>query len=108
LLFLDEPTAGVDPVSRRVFWEIIYELKNQGITILVTTHYMDEAQSCDITGFIFNSKLLTIGTPKQLIHEEKVNDLEDVFIRYVEKITNQKIQSSFNEIKFLRNRQGEI
>lgn len=107
LLFLDEPTAGVDPVSRRIFWRIINELKSQGITILVTTHYMDEAESCDITAFIFNSKLLTIGSTEELIIEENVKSLEDVFINYVERNTDQKINSSFSELKFLRNGQEE-
>ncbi|QAA30285.1 ABC transporter ATP-binding protein [Clostridium manihotivorum] len=101
ILILDEPTAGVDPVSRRVFWQMIFTLAKQGITILVTTHYMDEAQSCDNIAFIFNSKLIALGTPTELIEREHVSNLEDVFIRYVEKSTNQKIQSSFEDLKFL-------
>jgi ABC-2 type transport system ATP-binding protein len=101
ILILDEPTAGVDPVSRRVFWQMIFTLAKQGITILVTTHYMDEAQSCDNIAFIFNSKLIALGTPTELIEREQVSNLEDVFIRYVEKSTNQKIQSSFEDLKFL-------
>ena len=103
LLILDEPTAGVDPVSRRVFWQIIHELSHQGITILVTTHYMDEAESCDEVGFIFNSHLMKIAPPKQLIEEEKANNLEDIFISFVEKATHKKISSSFEEVKFLKN-----
>lgn len=101
LLILDEPTAGVDPVSRRVFWEIIHELAKQKITILVTTHYMDEAESCDIVGFIFDGKIINIAPPKELIKNEKVNNLEDIFIKYVEKLTNKKVSSTFKEIKFL-------
>ena len=100
LLILDEPTAGVDPVSRKVFWEIIHELSRQGITILVTTHYMDEAESCDMIGFIFNSKLLVIDTPQNMIKSENAKSLEDVFISYVEKASNKKV-SSFDEIKFI-------
>jgi ABC-2 type transport system ATP-binding protein len=99
LLVLDEPTAGVDPVSRRIFWEMIYGLAREGITILVTTHYMDEASSCDLLCFIFNGKIIATGTPKELIEREKVNSLEDVFIRYVEQSTNQKIEASFDELK---------
>jgi ABC-2 type transport system ATP-binding protein len=99
LLVLDEPTAGVDPVSRRIFWEMIYTLAKRGITILVTTHYMDEASSCDFLSFIFNGKIMATGTPKELIEREKVNNLEDVFIKYVEKSTNQKIETSFEELK---------
>lgn len=101
LLILDEPTAGVDPVSRRVFWEIIHALSRQGITILVTTHYMDEAESCDIIGFIFNGKLINIATPQELMSEENADNLEDIFISYVEKITNTKVSSTLKEMKFL-------
>jgi len=100
LLVLDEPTAGVDPVSRRVFWQIIHSLAVQGITVLVTTHYMDEAASCDMVSFIFNSKIIATGTPKELIEKEGVNNLEDVFIKYVERESNEKIESSFEDIKF--------
>lgn len=102
LLILDEPTAGVDPVSRRVFWEIIHELAHQGITILVTTHYMDEAESCDIVGFIFNSKLMNIAPPQELMKQEKAKNLEDIFITYVERATNKKVSGTFKEMKFLR------
>lgn len=102
LLILDEPTAGVDPVSRRVFWEIIHELAKQGITILVTTHYMDEASSCDTVGFILEGKLINIASPQELMEQEGVNNLEDIFIKYVEKATNQKIISTFNNLKFLK------
>ncbi|MEN8905942.1 MAG: ABC transporter ATP-binding protein [Clostridiales bacterium] len=101
LLILDEPTAGVDPVSRRVFWKIIHELSRQDITVLVTTHYMDEAESCDIVGFIFNGKIINIAPPMELIEEENVKNLEDIFIKYVERITNKKVDSTFNEVKFL-------
>jgi len=103
LLVLDEPTAGVDPVSRRVFWKIIHTLSRQGMTILVTTHYMDEAESCDYVGFIFNGKLIKEFTPpEELIQKEKANNLEDVFISIVEKETDTKVSSSFNEMKFLQ------
>jgi ABC-2 type transport system ATP-binding protein len=100
-LVLDEPTAGVDPVSRRVFWEIIHALSQQGITILVTTHYMDEAESCDIVGFIFNGKIINIAPPQELIRNENAKNLEDIFITYVERITNKKVSATFKEMKFL-------
>lgn len=99
LLILDEPTAGVDPVSRRIFWEMIYSLAREGITVLVTTHYMDEASSCDLLCFIFNGKIMAAGAPKELIEKEQVGNLEDVFIKYVERSTNQKIEASFEELK---------
>lgn len=84
LLILDEPTAGVDPVSRRTFWTVIKGLARQGVTILVTTHYMDEAQSCDIVAFIFNGKLYHVDTPENIIKNEGANNLEDVFIKLVQ------------------------
>lgn len=83
LLILDEPTAGVDPVSRRAFWEIIRSLSNDGTTVFVTTHYMDEAESCDITCFIFNGKIMAVAPPKEIIEKENAANLEDVFIKYV-------------------------
>jgi len=101
LLILDEPTAGVDPVSRRVFWEIIYRLSRQGISVLVTTHYMDEASSCDEVAFVFQGKVIGQGTPEDIIKENDVDSLEDVFIQFEEEITGQKVMSSYDELKFL-------
>ena len=66
ILFLDEPTGGVDPVSRRMFWEIIYDLSLQGTTVMVTTHFMDEAEHCDEIGFISEGNLIASDTPDNL------------------------------------------
>ncbi len=66
VLFLDEPTAGVDPISRREFWGLIYSMAKKGVTILVTTHYMDEAELCQRVGFISQGKLIALDTPDQL------------------------------------------
>ena len=66
IVFLDEPTSGVDPISRRSFWELIYRLAGEGVTIFVTTHYMEEAECCDRLGFIFGGELIALGTPAQL------------------------------------------
>lgn len=101
MLILDEPTAGVDPVSRRIFWQIIHGLSKEGITIIVTTHYMDEAESCDEVIFVFSGSIIAKGSPKDLISERGAKNLEDVFIAYVEESTGQKIESSFDDIKFM-------
>jgi len=66
ILLLDEPTTGVDPVSRREFWDILKELKQQGVTILITTPYMDEAERCDRVAFIHKGKILTVESPKDI------------------------------------------
>ena len=66
VLFLDEPTAGVDPISRRRFWDLIYGMAKQGVTILVTTHYMDEAELCQRVGFLSRGKLVALATPSEL------------------------------------------
>lgn len=102
LLVLDEPTAGVDPVSRREFWRTITELVKGGITVLVTTHYMDEASICDIIGFIYNSKLITIDTPEALYEKHGTRNLEDVFINYVKELSDRKVVSSFDDLKIAR------
>jgi ABC-2 type transport system ATP-binding protein len=66
VVFLDEPTAGVDPISRRQFWELIYQMANEGVTVLVTTHYMDEAELCRRVGFISAGKLVALDSVAQL------------------------------------------
>ena len=66
MVFLDEPTGGVDPLSRRMFWDIIYHLASAGTTFMVSTHFMDEAEHCDELGFIYEGKMIAAGTPGQL------------------------------------------
>ena len=84
LLILDEPTAGVDPVSRRVFWDLIHQLSKEGMTVLVSTHYMDEAATCDYLGFVFYGRLIAFGSPEDMKEREAKDNLDDLFIYYVE------------------------
>jgi ABC-2 type transport system ATP-binding protein len=78
VLFLDEPTAGVDPISRRAFWELIYELAEEGTTILVTTHYMDEAEHCQNLVFIQRGNLVAKGPPEKIKVEQMHGDVVEI------------------------------
>jgi len=75
IIFLDEPTSGVDPISRRQFWDLIYELSGKGVTVFVTTHYMDEAEYCDRIGLIYRGELIALGTPDVLKTELMQEDV---------------------------------
>jgi ABC-2 type transport system ATP-binding protein len=80
MLFLDEPTAGVDPASRRLLWQWIYGLAKQGTTILVTTHYMDEAERCERLAFLSRGHLIAVGTVEQVLSQFGQPTIEEVFI----------------------------
>ncbi len=69
IIFLDEPTAGIDPIARRSIWELLYQLADQGVSLFVTTHYMEEAERCNTIAFISQGKVFKMGTPSQLKHE---------------------------------------
>jgi ABC-2 type transport system ATP-binding protein len=79
ILLLDEPTGGVDPIARRQFWDIIYDLSKKGVTVLVTTHYMDEAEHCNSIGFLYYGNILSLDTPNAM--KEKIIDGDIVEIK---------------------------
>jgi ABC-2 type transport system ATP-binding protein len=81
ILFLDEPTSGVDPVSRRLFWDLIHKLAARGTTILITTHFMDEAEFCGRLGFISGGKLIALNTPNEIKLRTGTATLEEAFIK---------------------------
>ena len=85
LLFLDEPTSGVDPTARRAFWDLIYELANGGVTVLVTTHYMDEAEYCERVGIMRDGHLLAMNTPAALKTQVVPGDVWEVFAQPLER-----------------------
>ena len=79
IVFLDEPTGGVDPMMRRQFWEMIYEASRRGITVFVTTHYMDEAEYCDRVSIMVDGRIDALDTPKALRQKYNVDSIDDVF-----------------------------
>ncbi len=81
IVFLDEPTGGVDPITRRHFWEMIYETADSGITVFVTTHYMDEAEYCDRISIMSEGKIVALDSPAALKQQYNVGTVEEVFIK---------------------------
>ena len=81
IVFLDEPTSGVDPVTRRQFWELIYEAAAGGTTVLVTTHYMDEAEYCDRISIMVAGRIAAIGTPADLKRAHRVSTIDELFVQ---------------------------
>ena len=81
VVFLDEPTSGVDPVTRRQFWELIYESAAAGTTVLVTTHYMDEAEYCDRISIMVAGRIEAMGTPRELKRSAGVESIDELFVR---------------------------
>jgi ABC-2 type transport system ATP-binding protein len=81
IVFLDEPTGGVDPITRRQFWEMIYETASRGITVFVTTHYMDEAEYCDRISIMNEGKIVALDTPEELKKKYGAATVEEVFIK---------------------------
>lgn len=85
IVFLDEPTSGVDPIVRREFWDLIYTAASNGVTIFVTTHYMDEAEYCGRISIMSNGQLKLIGTPNELKEKMNANTIEEVFVQFVQR-----------------------
>jgi len=81
VVFLDEPTSGVDPVTRRQFWELIYEAAHAGTTLLVTTHYMDEAEYCDRISIMVAGRIAAMGAPAELKSQFDVDTIDELFVR---------------------------
>lgn len=88
IVFLDEPTGGVDPITRRQFWEMIYETAAGGITVFVTTHYMDEAEYCDRISIMSEGKIVALDTPDQLKKRYNASTVEEVFIKIARPAVN--------------------
>jgi len=80
VVFLDEPTGGVDPLTRRQFWDLIYEASRKGITVFVTTHYMDEAEYCDRVSIMVDGKIEALDTPDRLKEKYRAEDMDEVFL----------------------------
>jgi ABC-2 type transport system ATP-binding protein len=85
VVFLDEPTGGVDPIVRRRFWDMIYEAADRGMTVFVTTHYMDEAEYCDRVSIMVDGAISAMGTPAELCEQHGVSTVEDVFVSLARK-----------------------
>lgn len=87
IVFLDEPTGGVDPLTRRQFWELIYEAAHNGITVFVTTHYMDEAEYCDRLSIMVDGKIKALDTPKNLKMQFEAESMDEVFYKLARQAT---------------------
>jgi ABC-2 type transport system ATP-binding protein len=85
IVFLDEPTGGVDPITRRQFWDMIYEAAREGITVFVTTHYMDEAEYCNRVSIMVDGRIEALDHPQELKKKYKVDSMNEVFLKLARK-----------------------
>jgi ABC-2 type transport system ATP-binding protein len=83
VVFLDEPTSGVDPIVRRQFWDMIYDAAHDGVTLLVTTHYMDEAEYCDRVSIMVDGRIEALGTPRSVKEQFSADSMDDAFVQLV-------------------------
>lgn len=90
IVFLDEPTSGVDPVTRRQFWEMIYSAAEKGITVFVTTHYMDEAEYCDRISIMVDGRIEAMDTPAALKEKFNASSIDEVFLKLARPVTTSK------------------
>lgn len=88
IVFLDEPTGGVDPITRRQFWEMIYEAARSGITVFVTTHYMDEAEYCERLSIMVDGRIAAIDTPLELMKQYNAQNMDEVFVKLARNANN--------------------
>jgi ABC-2 type transport system ATP-binding protein len=88
IVFLDEPTGGVDPITRRNFWEIIYKVARAGTTVFVTTHYMDEAEYCDRACILVDGVIEALDTPQNLKAKYNAKNMDEVFLQLARKVTS--------------------
>lgn len=96
IVFLDEPTGGVDPITRRQFWEMIYETAAGGITVFVTTHYMDEAEYCDRVSIMSEGKIVALDTPAELKRKYSAASVEEVFVKIARPGSKGGLKSGIN------------
>ncbi|MFW6276122.1 MAG: ATP-binding cassette domain-containing protein, partial [Bacteroidota bacterium] len=91
IVFLDEPTGGVDPVTRRQFWEMIFEAAESGITVFVTTHYMDEAEYCARISMMVAGKIAALGSPAELKDRYNADDMDEVFVKIARRMDYEQV-----------------
>ena len=88
IVFLDEPTGGVDPVTRRQFWDLINETAEMGITVFVTTHYMDEAEYCNRVSIMSEGKIIELGKPNELKEKHQVKSIDELFFKVARNVND--------------------
>lgn len=103
VLILDEPTVGVDPQLRASFWDYFHKLRDEGTTVVVTTHYMDEARRCEKAGFLRNGRLIMEGHPKELMQRTRTDNLEDAFLA----VTRGEVQGE-SELNVANDQGGQL